>query len=90
MASGDTAKFGLIRNPDASPPSPADFRRLEKTVVDLRGELDEWVAMQKRGNKISLEVQGEVQVIRKEMKDGFKYLKDQNDQIMKLLKKLDP
>ncbi len=96
----DTLKFGISHLPASSPPrnGHADLKRVERTIIDLRTELDDFHQMQKRGNKISLEVQGEVVKLEKDMLSrfrkiedqiytGFKNLRGQNDQILRLLMK---
>ncbi len=88
---GDTHKFGLVVIPEPSPPTPDKrLKKLEESIVEVKKEVAEWVAMQKRGNKISLELQGEMRELTKDVRDGFRFLRQQNVLIMKLLKKHEP
>ncbi|MBP6479895.1 MAG: hypothetical protein KA310_03515 [Pseudomonadales bacterium] len=63
------------------------LERIDGTLVDLRAEVADWTGQQKRGNRISLEVQGDVRRLEKKVDAGFKTLRAQNDQILKLLLK---
>lgn len=81
----------------ASPPRPPPedtleqkVSRIDATVVDVRVELADYAALQKRGNKVSLRVQGDVRNLEKKVEAGFRVLRRQNEQIIRLLTKGKP
>lgn len=84
----DTGKF---KAPHPSPPAGDDsletkVSRIDGTLVDVRAELDDVATMQKKTNKVLLQMQGDDRRLEKLVSDGFRMLKKQNDEILKMLR----
>lgn len=85
----DTGKFARVPRP--SPSAGEDsletkVSRIDGTLVDVRSELDDVATMQKKTNKVLLQMQGDDRRLEKLVVEGFRAIKKQNDEILKLLR----
>ncbi len=59
--------------------------RIDRTLVDVRGELEEVAQMQKRGNVVLLRVQGDIRRLEKTVAAGFQEMREQHAAVLKVL-----